>query len=55
MAICGGRGYEASGFAGWDVHTLVYEIPDGSGQILAREEKRTGQRLECGSAHTAMC
>lgn len=30
-------------FSGWDVHTLVYEIPDGSVQMLAWEEKRTGQ------------
>lgn len=54
LAICGDKGYEAFDFAGWDVHTLVYEIPGGSGQMLAWEEKRIVQGLESGSAHTAM-
>lgn len=54
MDICGDKGYEAFGFAGWDVHTFVYGIPDDSEQMLAWEEKRKGQGLESGSAHTVM-
>lgn len=39
MAVCGNSGYEAFGFADLDIHRGVYKIPDGSGQILALDDR----------------